>query len=299
MNSWYNKPKKKKNLGSYPFAGVVFSITLALFVIGLFGILLIHTRQLTNNIRENISIQIYLNKSITESNKIKINRLLTTKPYVAKDDGNARIEFISKEKAAELFIKDTGEDFIKFLGDNPLKDAFNIKIQAKYQQTDSLKKIKKELTAIDGVYEVVYIENLVETINKNLAKVSLVLVTFTLLLITAILVLINNTMKLALFSQRFLIRSMQLVGAKSGFITRPFVWRAAFYGLISGLFASAVLFALMTYADTQIPELKALRNMQEILIIFGCITLFGVFISALSTYKAINKYLKMSLDDLY
>ncbi len=299
MDSRYSKLKKKKNLGSYPSVGVIFSITLALFVIGLFGMLLIHTRQLTNSIRENISMQIYLSKSITESNKIKINRLLTTKAYIAKDAEKARIEFISKEKAAEMFIKDTGEDFIKFLGDNPLRDAFNIKIQAGYQQADSLKKIKAELTAIAGVYEVVYVENLVETINKNLAKVSLVLIAFTIILLVAILVLINNTMKLALFSQRFLIRSMQLVGAKSGFITRPFVWRAAFYGLISGLFASAMLLALMTYADTQIPELKALRNMQEVIIIFGSITLFGVFISALSTYKAINKYLKMSLDDLY
>ncbi len=299
MDSGYSKAKKKKHLGSYPFAGVIFSITLALFVIGLIGLLFVHTRRLTNSIRENISMQVYLKKSVTESNRIKINRILTNKPYVAKDGEKARIEFISKEKAAERFIKDTGEDFVKFLGDNPLRDAFNIKIKASYQQADSLKKIKSEISTLDGVYEVVYTENLVETINKNLTKVSLILISISVILLTAILVLINNTMKLALFSQRFLIRSMQLVGAKPGFITRPFVWRAAFYGLISGLFASAMLYALLIYADTQIPELKELRSNREILIIFGSITLFGIFMSALSTYKAISKYLKMSLDDLY
>ncbi len=299
MDSGYSKPKKKKHLGSYPFAGVIFSITLALFVIGLFGLLLVHTNRLTKSIRENISMQVYLKKSVTESNRMKINRMLTNKPFVAKDGETARIEYISKEKAAERFIRDTGEDFVKFLGDNPLRDAFNIKIKAEYQQADSLKKIKKVLSAVDGVYEVVYTENLVETINRNLTKVSLVLISISVILLAAILVLINNTMKLALFSQRFLIRSMQLVGAKPGFITKPFVWRSAFYGLISGLFASAMLYALLTYADTRIPELKTLRSDKEILIIFGSITIFGIFMSALSTYKAISKYLKMSLDDLY
>jgi cell division transport system permease protein len=293
------KYKKKKKLGSFPYVSVIFSITLALFVIGLFGLLILHSNKLKDTIRENITIQIYLDKFVTENDKIRINKLLTQKKYIAKDGDKSLVEYISKEKAAKIFIESSGEDFIEFLGDNPLRDAFTIKIDPSYQQSDSLKTIEIELSKVDSVFEVVYVQNLVQSINKNITKISLILVGFTIILIITIVILINNTIKLALFSQRFLIRSMQLVGAKASFIISPFVRRAGMQGLLSGLIASMTLFALLTYANSVIEELKQLQSINELLILFALIVGLGIVIGMISTYKAVKKYLKMSLDELY
>ena len=293
------KYKKKKKLGSFPYVSVIFSISLALFVIGLFGLLLIHSNKLKNTIRENITIQIYLDKFVTENDKIRINKLLTQKKYVARQADKALVEFVSKEDAAKLFVESTGEDFIDFLGDNPLRDAFNIKIDPSYQQMDSLKSIELELAKVDSVFEVVYVQNLVQSINNNITKISLVLAGFALILLVTIVVLINNTIKLALFSQRFLIRSMQLVGAKAGFIIAPFVKRAGGHGIIAGIIASSLLFALLTYANSVIEELKQLQSFNELLMLLGFILGLGLIIGMVSTYRAVKKYLKMSLDELY
>jgi len=293
------KYKKKKRLGSFPYVSVIFSLTLALFVIGLFGLLILHSNKLKDSIRENISMQIYLDKFVTENDKIRINKLLNQKKYIVKKGKKSSIEFISKEDAAKLFVESTGEDFIEFLGDNPLRDAFVIKIIPSYQQVDSLKKIENELAKVESVFEVVYVQNLVQSINKNIAKISLVLVGFTVILLITIVVLINSTIKLALFSQRFLIRSMQLVGAKAGFIIIPFVRRAGMHGLIAGLLASALLFAILNYANNVIEELKQLQSTNELLMLLSFILVLGVVIGMISTYKAVKKYLKMSLDELY
>jgi len=294
-----SKYKKKKKLGSFPYVSVVFSITLALFVIGLFGLLILHSNRLKDTIRENITIQIYLDKFVTENDIIRINKLLTQKQFVAKERDIAQVEFVSKEDAAKLFIESTGEDFIEFLGDNPLRDAFTIKIAPVYQQVDSLQNIELELSKSDSVFEVVYVQNLVQSINKNITKISLVLIGFTVILLITIVVLINNTIKLALFSQRFLIRSMQLVGAKAGFIISPFVKRAGWHGIIAGIIASSLLFGLLTYANRVIEELKQLQSPNELLMLFGFILALGLIIGMMSTYRAVKKYLKMSLDELY
>ncbi len=291
--------KKKKKLGSFPYTSMVFSITLALFVIGLFGLLILHSNKLKDVIRDNVTIQIYLDKFVTESDKIRINKLLTQKPYVAKEGENSSIEFISKEDAAKLFIENTGEDFIKFLGDNPLRDAYTIKISPPYQQEDSLQKIKDELTRVSSVFEVVYVQSLVKSINRNITKISLVLAGFTIILLITIVILINNTIKLAMFSQRFLIRSMQLVGAKSGFIIAPFVKKASIQGMLSGIIATGLLIGLLQYANKTIEELKDLQSNQELLLLFSFIIVLGIVIGMISTYNAVKKYLKMSLDELY
>lgn len=291
--------KKKKKLGSFPYVSVVFSISLALFLTGLFGILILHTNKLKGIIRDNITMQIYLDKSVTENDKIRINKLLTQKRYIAKKEDKALIEFVSKEDAAKIFIDNTGEDFIEFIGDNPLRDAFVIKIGPTYQQIDSLNQIEKELSNVGSVFEVVYVENLVQSINRNITKISLALVGFTIILLITIVVLINNTIKLALFSQRFLIRSMQLVGAKTSFIIMPFVRRAGLHGLLSGIIACTLLFLLVRYAYTVLEELKQLGSMNELLIIFGFVLMMGVTIGIVSTYKAVKKYIRLSLDELY
>lgn len=293
------KYKKKKKLGSYPYVSVVFSITLALFVIGLFGLLLLHANQLKELIRENVEVQVYLNKYITENQRVKINKTLAGKDYVLVEDGTPQISYISKEEAAQQFIKETGEDFTNFLGENPLRDAFSVKIKATYHDKDKLSGIKENIEAISGVFEVTYMENLIESINENVTKISIILAGFALILLLTVIMLINNTIKLALFSQRFLIRSMQLVGATASFIQKPFLFRATLHGILAGIFASLLLMGLMQYANQQIESLARLQDPEKILYLVLFLLLIGGFIGLLSTFRAIRKYLKMSLDELY
>jgi cell division transport system permease protein len=147
-----------------------------------------------------------------------------------------------------VLIDKTGEDFVELLGENPLHDAFVIRIAPEYQMEESLESIKAELGNLESVHEVVYVKNLVQLINSNVAKISILLMVVTVILLIVTAVLINNTIKLALFSQRFLIRSMQLVGAKTGFVIKPFVRRAGLQGMVAGLLASALLYGLLSYA---------------------------------------------------
>ncbi|MDA0194309.1 MAG: permease-like cell division protein FtsX [Bacteroidetes bacterium] len=290
---------KKKKLGNYPFLSVIFSISISLFVIGLFGLLLIYGNGLTNLIRENIEIQVFLNKQITENERIKISKTLSSKEYVLLKEDKPQITLVTKEDAAAEFIQETGEEFIEFIGENPLRDALIIRIKPEYHTTERMAEIKKEIESERGVYEVAYVENLVESINSNLAKVGGLLAGFAALLVVIVIILINNTIKLALFSQRFLIRSMQLVGATAYFIKKPFLLRAINYGFLSGVIASMLLFALMRYTSNRIEDLALLQDSQQLLFLMGLLLLLGVLIGFASTYRAINKYLKMSLDDLY
>ena len=291
--------KKKKKLGSYPYVSVVFSITLALFVIGLFGLLMLHANSLTRMIRENVSMQVFLNRTISENDKIQIQKTLASKEYVAIIEEQPQISFISKEEAADDFIEDTGEDFRQFLGENPLRDAYVVNINTDFQDSEELAKIKLDIERMSGVFEVTYVENLVRSINENLTKVSLVLAGFAVLLVIIVAVLINNTIRLALFSQRFLIRSMQLVGATAGFIQRPFLSRSFFHGVLGGILASILLVFVLQYANQQIEDLDQLQDPALVFALMGVLLLVGGFMGFLSTFRAVKKYLRMSLDELY
>lgn len=293
------KVRKKKKLGSYPFVSVVFSITLALFVVGLFGLMLIMTKQLTTIIQNNVEMQVFLNKGLSKAEIDKITKTLSTKDYINIQEDIPQVEFISKEEAAEQFTKETGEDFVSFLGDNPLRDLLVIKIHPDYQAAQNLVEIKKEIGFIRGVYEVSYVESLASSINENMKKVSLVLIGFSVILFGVVAILINNTIKLALFSQRFLIRSMQLVGATAGFIQKPFLLRSAIYGLIAGLASSGMLWFLLKFANTKIDGLMSLVDLKKLLILGGSILAVGIFVGFMSTFVAIKKYMKLSLDELY
>ncbi len=293
------KHRKKKTLGSYPYFSVVFSIFLSLFVIGLFGLLLIHTTALTAVIKDNIEVQIYLNKEVTDNQRIQIQKALSSKEYIAQKEDELQVSFISKEEAAEGFIEETGEDFTHFLGENPLRDAFIIKIGPEFQSKDQLNEIKTDIEELTGVFEAVYVESLVESINENLAKISAVLLGFAVILLLVVVMLINNTIKLALFSQRFLIRSMQLVGAKASFIQKPFLLRSALHGILAGIIASAGLYTLLNFANQRIENLASLQDLQVIALLFFILIALGALIGFSSTYRAINKYMKLSLDELY
>jgi cell division transport system permease protein len=293
------KATRKKKLGSYPHFMVIFSITLALFVMGLFGMLLIHAGQLSRKVKESIEMQVYLDRNLTETQLVRLKKVFGLKEYVAYQDNAPQVFYISKEEGAKRFVDETGEDFLAFLGDNPLRDAYVIKINEAYADSENLKKIQQDLQGINGVYEVQYVESLIDSITSNLRKASLILLSFAGILTLVVVILINNTIKLALFSQRFLIRSMQLVGATSAFIQQPFLKRATLQGIISGLMASGLLFLLLQYAYFEMTELYLLRNEQQMLILMVSLVLLGSVIGFLSSYRAVKRYLRLSLDELY
>jgi len=294
-----SRPTRKKKLGSYPHTMVVFSIMLALLVIGLFGLLLIHAHKLSNLVKENIEMQVYLERDLPATELLRLQQDFSRKPYIAQRDGKAQIRFLSKEEGARQFIEQTGEDFQQFLGDNPLRDAYIIKINAAYSDSLQMGRIEQELKAEPGVHEVQYVQSLISSINENVRKLGLVLLGFAVVLTFVVTVLINNTIKLALFSQRFLIRSMQLVGATSVFIQRPFLSRATWQGLASGILASLLLLALLQYAYLQVTDLRVLRDERLIGALLLVMVVLGCGIGFLSSYRAVRKYLGMSLDDLY
>ncbi|MFC3881123.1 cell division protein FtsX [Algoriphagus namhaensis] len=292
-------PRKKKKLGYFKFGSVLFSITLSLFIVGLFGVILIQAKSLTTLIRENVELQVFLDKSLEPNELEEIKANISGRPFILTKGDSLAMKFVSKEEAAETFIVSTGEDFTQFLEDNPLRDSFVLIIAEEFQTSEQLEDIVAGLQEIPGVFEVSYMTDLVDSINRNLLKVSLVLGGFILILIITVVMLINNTIRLALFSQRFLIRSMQLVGATRGFIRKPFLSRALVFGLLAGLFSSAILFLLVKYTQANIEGFAVLQNQELLFALFGILILTGGILSVFSTLRAVNKYLNMSLDELY
>ncbi|SMG17263.1 cell division transport system permease protein [Marivirga sericea] len=293
------KYRKKKKLGHYPFVSVILSMTLALFILGLFALLITTTTSLTKVIQQNVEMQVYLKSNLSEPQQLRVSKSLVSKEYVLKEESIESIRFISKNEAAEKFIEETGEDFMQFLGDNPLKDAYIVKISPEYHSSEKMKEVQQDIENLNGVFEVIYTNNMVQSINENITKISIVLLAISILLFIVIGILINNTIKLALFSQRFLIRSMQLVGATKGFIRKPFIYRSIWHGIISAIVAASLLFGLLTYGSEKLEGLAELQNQQMLLIIFGGLIVTGISIASFSTFRAMQKYMAMSLDELY
>ena len=290
---------RKKKLGSYPYISVVLSVTLALFVIGVFGLLMIYSKEMERVVRENVKIQVYLKNHITEAQRKEIEKSLSSRYFLPKEETSKPIQFVSKEEAAKQFIKETGEDFQKFLGENPLRDAFLVSVNPTYHDKKSMAKIKGEVEKINGVFQVYYVENLIDSINENVTKIGLLLLGLSTLLLITVVLLINNTLRLALFSQRFLIRSMQLVGAKRWFIQWPFLVRACLHGLLAGLMASGLLIGVISFANKRIEDLSLIQNTNRIALLLSALTLLGICVAFGSTFRAVRKYLKLSLDELY
>ncbi|GAB3636982.1 permease-like cell division protein FtsX [Hymenobacter arcticus] len=290
---------RKKTLGSYPTLLVVFSITLALVVIGLFGLLLLHAHKLGEVVRENLEVQVYLERNLPETELLRLQQDLEHQPYVAEKSGRPQVRFVSKEEGARQLLETTGEDFHNFLDDNPLRDAYVLKVNPTHTDTASLRQLGRSLGQMRGVFEVQYPKSLFTSINQNLARVSLLLVGFAAVLVLVVVILINNTIKLAMFSQRLLIRSMQLVGATRFFIQQPFLRRATWQGLASGALAVLILLGLLQYAYLEIAQLRLLRDDHLIGLLLAGVLGLGTAIGFLSSFWAVNKYLNVSLDELY
>lgn len=290
---------KKKKIGSYPNTMIIVSLTAALFLVGLCGLLVIQSKKLISIIKQQVEVRAMIDKSLDSTQILNLKKEIEKKPFVLKENGVAQIILVTKEEAANQYIQDTNDNFREFLGDNPLHDSFRIKLQESYFEDAKLKQIKADLEKIDGIFEVVYQENLADQINKNFTKIYIVLATFAIIMLIIIVLLMNNTIKLAIYSQRFLIRSMQLVGATNGFIQMPFLRKGAIQGLIGGLIASGLLIGIQQLGLKLIEGLHLLQDNFQIGILLFALICVGVLLGIVSTFQALTRYLKMALDDLY
>lgn len=288
-------------LGSFPYATVIFSITLSLSVIGVFGLILINAQSIKKIIHNQVGeVQVYVHNHINDSlsNAFKAN--LYQKPYLAKNTSGApEISYISKEAAKDEYIKQTGQDFTKIIDENPLRASYTVHIAENYTDSVNMSFIIKDLDTDPAVYEVIYEEALLKKVTRNIRNAGVVLAAFALLLTIVTFFLINNTIKLALYSQRFLIRSMQLVGARPFFIQKPFIYRAMMQGAISGVLASLLLFALQQYAFVTIEDLQKLYVPELTYMLYGALIITGALIGLISSFFSLRKYMFLSLDDLY
>jgi len=271
----------------------VISISLVLFLLGMFSVLVMNAKMLSDYIKENLEVQIYVQEDAELRDIKTLERQLKAYPYVKK------LDYISKETAVKILTEDLGENFVDFLGYNPLLASFNMTVGADYANSDSLQIVKKELLANPVVKEVFYQANVLDLINKNLQTIAIVVGGFSVLLLLITVTLINNSIRLSLYSQRFIIKSMQLVGATGWFIKKPYLWKSLLQGFLSALVAAGLLFALLQVADAQLPDLKNLRNEQHTVFILLGMLIIGLSISFFSTWIAISKYLRNKIDDLY
>jgi cell division transport system permease protein len=282
----------RRRLNSSRITTIV-SISLVLFAIGLVGLLVLHTKKLSDYVKENIGFTVYMNKNVKEAEIVQLQKELDAMDYVRST------EYISEEKAAETFQEELGEDFVKFIGYNPLHTSIEVHLKAQYAEDFYFDQMVNMLAKNRIVKEVAYQQSLVQQINDNIKKISAVLLVFSLLLLLIAITLINNTIRLAVYSKRFLIKSMQLVGATEGFIRKPFLNVSIIHGMISSFIAIGMLIIVISISRKEIPEIISLQSIDLFLILFAFVIFIGFIISLVSTFIAVRKYLKLKVDYLY
>ena len=281
--------KKTKTI----YISTVFGIAMVLLMVGLLGLILVHANNLERYVKENIVLNIFVDDAANETDVLQLQKQLESNPMVKQT------QYVSKELAARNLQKDLGEDFVKFLGYNPLSPSLDVYLKADYTNNADIDKFKTELLKNPVVKEVKYQQSLVDEMNQNLTSISLVILVFAGIFVILSVALINNTIRLAIYSQRFLIKSMQLVGATKGFIRKPFLLYGIWHGLLGGLIAIVILIGTLYFADKQVPDLIILQSYTEFGIVFIGVIGIGIFISGLSTYLAVNKFLRLKIYDLY
>jgi len=273
----------------------IVSISLVLFILGLLALLIIDAQKIARDVKENADVEVFLNSNAKDADVAKLQKMLDASDYVKST------AYISKDSAAkQLQAVDTDVD-VTLAGYNPLPASIDIHVKADYANIDSLSKIEKELSHYPEVKEVVYQKAFIKMMNENLKKISLVMLGFSLLLLLVSLTLINNTIRLTIYSKRFLIKTMQLVGAKQGFIRKPFLWKGVRNGVIAAVIALLMIFGLIRIAQSRLVEIQeqGLNDMNTYLILSGVVVVLGIFISWVSTYFALRRYLRVAADELH
>ena len=272
---------------------VVVSLTLVLFMLGLVGLLILSTQRLSAHFKESLGLSIILKENVKEVEAMRLQKKLDATPYIKTT------EHVDKEEAAEQLQKELGEDFISFLGYNPLLSSIDVYLTADYANTDSIAWIEKDLMQNSLVKEIFYQKDLISVVNEKVETISLFILFFSGLLLLIAIALINNSIRLSIYAKRFLIRTMQLVGATQGFIRRPFVWRGIFHGIIASILAIGLLVGFIYTVHRFIPELIVLQDLQLFASLFGIVVFLGMFISWICTAFAVRKYLRIKSENLY
>jgi cell division transport system permease protein len=260
---------------------------------GLLGLLVLDARKISDYVKENVQLTVFLNDNVNPAEVSALQSLLQSSPFVK------RAEYISKKQALDSLKKDLGEDAVAMLENNPLPASIDIRLNANYAEPDSMQKIADDIQKNKIVREVSYQRTEVSKMNENFRTVAIVILLFCALLLVIAIALINNTVRLALYSRRFIIKSMQLVGATKGFIRKPVIKLSAYHGLLAGVIASILLSGLLYLIGNQFPELMEIQDMKEVAILYGGVLVFGILLSAISSLFAVNRYLNVKVDDLY
>ena len=284
---------KRRVAGSYAMSLV--SITLVLFLLGVFVLFVMHARRLSNHIKENIGFEIVMNSNVKGANILRLQKELDAMPAVKST------EYITKEEAITRLSEDLGEDFLQWLGNeaNPLLPSIDVRFHADYANNDSISLIESHLLENTDVKEVYYQKSLVDLINRNINRIATVLMIVSAVLLVIAIALIRNTIRLSIYARRFLVRSMQLVGATENFIRRPFLRSGVSQGFIGGVLADLLLVGILYGISKRIPDISLIQDKIGLVVVFVGIIILGVILAWLSTRAALDKFLKANLDKLY
>ena len=291
MRNKKNKSLNKKIVSSS--VSVIISLSLVLFVLGLLSLVLINAQKLSNYVKENIGFSIMIKEDIKEIELIEFNKILDA------EDFTKSTRFISKEQATKELEKDLGEDFVSFLGYNPIMASIDVKLNSSYANNDSLQNISSRLEKSDIVYEVFYQKNLIKKLNSNVGKISFFLICISLVLFFIAFALINNTIRLSVYSKRFIIKTMRLVGAESSFIQKPFLITGVYQGLYSAIFAIFMLIGSIQLIQSETASILNINDLQIIGLVFIVLFCSGIIISGTSTFFAVRKFIYLNEGELY
>ena len=291
MNKSKNKTLNRKIISSS--ASVVISLSLVLFVVGLLSLALINAQKLSNYIKENIGFSIMLKENTNQFEVKKFNKSVDAMPFTKSTT------FVSKDAATSELESDLGEEFVDFLGFNPILASIDVKLNPDYSNNDSLSVISNNLIKNSLVHEIYYQKNLISRINNNVKKLSLFLITFCIILFFIAFALINNTIRLSVYSKRFLIKTMRLVGAQNSFIQKPFILDGLYQGMYSAIFAIFMLMGSIQLVQAETASLLNITDLKIIGLVFILIFIIGIILSSLSTYFAVKKFINVSESELY
>ena len=293
MNMSEKSSSKRRVAGSYFMS--LMSIALVLFLLGVFALLMMHAQKLSNHLKENIGFEVVMNSNVKEDNILKLQKELDAMPAVKSTT------YITKEEAIRRLSEDLGEDFLQWLGneDNPLLPSIDVRFKADYANNDSLNLIQAQLLKNKDIKEIYYHKSLVNLINQNMNRIGLGLMIASLVLLIIAITLIRNTIRLSIYSKRFLVRSMQLVGATPAYIRRPFIRSGIAQGFFGALIADAFLALLLYVLRQRLPELTFIQDYKIVIGIFVGIIVLGILLGGFSTRSALRKYLNADVDKLY
>lgn len=271
----------------------ILGVTLVLFFLGIIGWLVINANKLGNHFKENVEVRVFLRGDLNPKDSVALMNFIAAKPYVKS------MEYVTKEAGKKKYIDDGNEEWNKVLDENPLPNGIFFTVKSQYVNTDTLAAIKADIEQQTFVSDVAYPDALVGGLNKNIRKVSIGLLVLVIIISLVVIFLIDNTIRLAMFSNRFLIKTMQMVGATRWFIAKPLNIKAIINGAISGALASALLYVLILIAEGRIEWLKTIHDTGLLILLFFILIIVGIGITLFSTNRSVIKYLRMKLDDLY